>query len=118
MASLLTVSETPLQHLATAYPALPAPERYRPKLGRVRGPDGLPVARHHPAQSAAESTCWQLGKRSCCSFDGLDAATSLMNGAMLEAMRHLVMTDDERSFVRGGDDRDDSVRTAGGLRDR
>ncbi len=99
MASLLTVSETPLQHLATGIQLYLLRSVTDSKWAAFGARTDF-LSRDTTLRKAQQKHLMAAREAKLLRFDGLDAATSLMNGAMLEAMRHLVMTDHKnRSFV-------------------
>ncbi len=99
MASLLTVSETPLQHLATGIQLYLLRSVTDAKWAAFGARTDF-LSRDTTLRKAQQQHLTSARDAKLLKFSDLEAATSLMNGAMIEAMRHLVMTNDRsRAFV-------------------
>ena len=99
MASLLTMSETPLQHLATGIQLYLLRSVTDAKWAAFGSRTDF-LSRDTNLRKAQQQHLLAARDAKALKFTDIEAATSLMNGAMLEAMRHLVMTEDRhRSFV-------------------
>ncbi len=99
MASLLTVSETPLQHLATGIQLFLLRSVTDAKWAAFGSRTDF-LSRDTTLRKAQQQHLIAAREAKALMFNEVEAATSLMNGAMQEAMRHLVLTDERhRSFV-------------------
>ena len=99
MASLLATTETPLQRLATGIQLYLLRSVTDPKWAAFGSRTDF-ISRDTTLRKAQQQHLLEAREAKMLQFTDLEAATSLMNGAMLEAMRHLVMTNERsRSFV-------------------
>ena len=99
MASLLTVSETPLQHLATGIQLYLLRSVTDAKWAAFGSRTDF-LSRDTTLRKAQQQHLLAARDAKLLMFNEVEAATSLMNGAMHEAMRHLVLTNERhRSFV-------------------
>ena len=99
MASLLAISETPLQRLATGIQLYLLRSVTDPKWAAFGSRTDF-ISRDTTLRKAQQQHLLEAREAKMLQFSDLEAATSLMNGAMLEAMRHLVMTNERsRAFV-------------------
>ena len=99
MQSLLTISETPLQHLATGIQLYLLRSVTDPKWAAFGSRTDF-LSQDTTLRKAQQKHLLAARQAKLLQFTDVEAATSLMNGAMLEAMRHLVLTNERsRSFV-------------------
>ncbi len=99
MQSLLKMAETPLQHLATGIQLYLLRSVTDPKWAAFGSRTDF-ISRDTILRKAQQQHLIAARESKALHFKDLEAATSLMNGAMLEAMRHLVNTNDRsRAFV-------------------
>lgn len=99
MASLLTVSQTPLEHLATGIQLYLLRSVTDSKWAAFGSRTDF-LSRDTTLRKAQQQHLIAARHAKLLKFNEVEAATSLMNGAMHEAMRHLVRTNErDRSFV-------------------
>ena len=99
MESLLTVAETPLQQLATGIQVYLLRSVTDSKWAAFTSRTDF-LSRDTTLRKAQQKHLLAAREAKLLQFNDVEAATSLMNGAMLEAMRHLVLTNERsRSFV-------------------
>ena len=99
MASLLSISETPLQHLATGIQLYLLRSVTDAKWAAFTSRTDY-LSRDTTLRKTQQQHLLAAREAKLLIFTDVEAATSLMNGAMYEAMRHLVLTNERsRSFV-------------------
>lgn len=99
MAALLTMSETPLQHLATGIQLYLLRSVTDQKWAAFGSRTDF-LSRDTTLRKTQQQHLLAAREAKALAFNEVEAATSLMNGAMQEAMRHLVLTNERhRSFV-------------------
>lgn len=100
MASLLIMSDTALQHLATGIQLYLLRSVTDPKWAAFNSRTDF-LSRDTTLRKSQQQHLIEAKNAQLIFFEDVEAATSLMNGAMFEAMRHLVMTNERnRSFVQ------------------
>ena len=99
MESLLTVSQSPLQDLATGIQLYLLRSVTDPKWASFGSRTDF-LSQDTTLRKAQKKHLLAAREAKLLQFTDVEAATSLMNGAMLEAMRHLVLTNERsRAFV-------------------
>ncbi len=99
MNALLQVAESPLQKLATGIQLYLVRSVTDPKWAAFSSRTDF-ISRDTTLRKVQQQHLLAAREAKLLQFNDVEAATSLMNGAMLEAMRHLVMVDDRsRAYV-------------------